>query len=176
VGRAVRLLDFCEDCSSRLAHNPRRKGNRCQPCSARHRQSNLSPAQRAEVADRCRKAWTQPGFREAARASMSRAHLEAHARDPELLERRRAWCRSIQPLSVAAESPDRSAKISRARIEAAYGWCPLEYRDEYRRLTRECRLTAGEARAAIEQQVEADLRAFAKSGVLPQTARQSGGR
>jgi hypothetical protein len=50
-------------------------------------------------------------------------------------------------------------------------WCPLEYRDTYRRLTRVKQLPAAEARAAILDLIAADARSYARTGELQQSRR-----
>src|SRR3546814_10269937 len=61
---------------------------------------------------------------------------------------------------------------SRSRLS----WCPPEYRDEYRRLTRAKMLPAAEARPIIEDMIAADARRYAATGILPQSARREGVR
>jgi len=61
----------------------------------------------------------------------------------------------------------RLTEISRSRMS----WCPLEYRDEYRRLTRSKMLLASEARRMIESLIVSDARAYHRTGQLQQTRR-----
>lgn len=58
----------------------------------------------------------------------------------------------------------RCAATSRARIN----WCPLEYRDEYRRLAG--LFPAKDARAIIESQIAVDMRRYEATGKLQQAA------
>lgn len=72
--------------------------------------------------------------------------------------------------------PEMRAKImgplqgyNRSRL----AWCPLEYRGEYRRLTRIKHIAAPIARRMIEDMVAADLRSFQRTGRLPQQERMA---
>lgn len=47
-------------------------------------------------------------------------------------------------------------------------WCPLEYRDEYRHLTRTKCFRAREARAIINAKIAADHRRYQRTGQLQQ--------
>lgn len=49
-------------------------------------------------------------------------------------------------------------------------WCPPEYRDEYRRLTRSKMLPAAEARTIIEGLIAAHAERYRRTGLLQQTA------
>lgn len=68
----------------------------------------------------------------------------------------------------------------RARMEGAMrrlgqrrvAWCPLEYRDDYRRLKRVKHKSAAEARRMIEELIAADARRFARTGQLQQSGRR----
>jgi hypothetical protein len=83
------------------------------------------------------------------------------------------YCRGCRTKAEFAD-PERRARAilrvnraSRARLL----WCPLEYRDTYRRLTRVKQLPAAEARAAILDLIAADARAYARTGELQQSRR-----
>lgn len=61
----------------------------------------------------------------------------------------------------------RLTQISRSRL----AWCPLEYRDLYRQLTRAKMLSAQVARSMVEELVAADLKRHHAGYVLPQSIR-----
>ena len=84
---------------------------------------------------------------------------EAHAKRSESM---RAYARQ-HPAEV------RRRCVIAARAQLA--WCPLEYRDEYRHLTRVKQLPAAEARTIIERAIATDARRYAATGVLPQFQR-----
>lgn len=71
-----------------------------------------------------------------------------------------------------AGSPSR-VRAARKQSEFYMGWCPLEYRDDYRNLVKNHRITAEEARRIILDQIAADARTFARTGMLPQSQRQA---
>jgi hypothetical protein len=77
----------------------------------------------------------------------------------------RDYKRSLPPGKIAADM----RALSRKRLE----WCPLEYRDDYRHLTRSKNLRAGDARALIEAQIAADITAYQRTGALPQHRRSA---
>lgn len=167
------MTEVCSDCPKPLARNPRRKGTRCVACAARHRQSNLSDAQRRAIADRCRAVWNRPGYRQ----HMAWAGSEGQRRrlqDPEECARVQANCRRAQAMR-GPPSAETRAKISRAKTEQFLGWCPLEYRGEYRALVSSKKLPAAEARALIEAQITADLKSYVATGILPVATRTPGG-
>lgn len=70
----------------------------------------------------------------------------------------------------AADNPDRvrdyCTKASRSRLS----WCPIEYRDEYRRLTRVKMLPAAAARNVIEDLIAAHAARYSRTGKLQQAA------
>lgn len=55
--------------------------------------------------------------------------------------------------------------VSLRKIE----WCPLEYRDDYRKIARNAGYSAAEAKAIILAQVARDIDLHQRSGVLPRT-------
>lgn len=59
----------------------------------------------------------------------------------------------------------------RAYNRERLAWCPLEYRDEYRRLTRIKHYGAKEARRMVKKLVAADLRRHLRTGAMPQQER-----
>lgn len=61
---------------------------------------------------------------------------------------------------------EQATRASRSRM----AWCPPEYRDEYRHLTRVKCLSAGAARAAILELVDAHAKRYRRTGQLQQAA------
>lgn len=59
----------------------------------------------------------------------------------------------------------------RAAAQARLAWCPIEYRDEYRRLAGAWAMNAAEARRMIEDLIQADAARYARTGQLQQTRR-----
>ncbi len=159
-------------CGAVLARNPRRKGTRCQRCAARTRVR--SAEELAATGAKIRARYAEPGALTAHRARCRAAQIAAQARDPELLARRREQGRRNGRLhGNKGQTPERNAKISRTQTERYLGWCPLEYRDEYRRLVRNAGLKAADARAAIEVQIEADLQRYLRTGRLQRSGLSS---
>lgn len=70
----------------------------------------------------------------------------------------------------AANNPDRvreyCTKASRSRLE----WCPPEYRDEYRHLTRKKQIPAPTARQIIEDLIATHAARYSRTGELQQAA------
>lgn len=50
-------------------------------------------------------------------------------------------------------------------------WCPVEYRDEYRHLTRVQHFRAADSRRMIEELIQADAARYVRTGQLQQTRR-----
>lgn len=61
---------------------------------------------------------------------------------------------------------DRMRLISNAKM----AWCPVEYRDEYRRLTRVKMLPAADARKVIEDLIATHAARYSRTGKLQQAA------
>ena len=58
-------------------------------------------------------------------------------------------------------------RYNRTRLD----WCPLEYQDYYRELTRVRHLLAAEARSVVEGLIAADAARYARTGQLQQSRR-----
>jgi hypothetical protein len=101
---------------------------------------------------------------------------------PELIARRAATLRhrlATEPGMLARYRSQLAAtragaaneyRIRRLRIAKLPDWVPVEFRDLYRELSR-ARLSPDEMRTAIDNQIEANARAFARTGRLPQHGR-----
>lgn len=173
----VALICSHPECSTPLAHNPRRKGTMCQrhasqvaalsierrqKCSAAMKARLADPDERARISARCKAGWR-------------RALAEKPALRAQLAEtgRRLGKLNKGNTLTPAG-SPSR-VRAARKQSEFYIGWCPLEYRDDYRNLVKNHRITADDARRIILDQIAADARTFARTGVLPQSQRQATG-
>jgi hypothetical protein len=98
---------------------------------------------------------------------------------PELIARRAATLRhrlATEPGMLARYRSQLAAtragaaneyRIRRLRIAKLPDWVPVEFRDLYRELS-QAKLAPDEIRAAIDNQIEANARAFARTGKLPQ--------
>lgn len=82
---------------------------------------------------------------------------------------------------VNGKSPTRAAALSRTRASMPnisaimrsislrkIAWCPLEYRDDYRKIARI--MPAAEARAHVEHLIAVDAARYARTGKLQRTA------
>lgn len=163
----------CIDCGQMLRRDPRRKGPRCQRCNAR------AMSQSPEKREKCRAAmlrrFDDPHYAARHREQCMAGQQAAMAAKPELRALRVELGRRVGRLGMGqtrkrAGSPERVA-AGRKRSETVLGWCPVEYRPEYRRLRRQCPMSAAEARAMVEQQIEKDLTEYLRTGRLPQSER-----
>lgn len=160
------LALVCSDCGTSLKPNPRRKGTRCQSCTARA--IAMSPAHREAVSRSMARRWRNPD--EA--AALSRAISAGIG--PEERERRRERGKICCNCRAAAAGTEARLKAGRSLSWRRLGWLPLEYRDEYFGLRRNFKFRAAEARRIIEEQIARDLARYAATGVLPQTRRLGG--
>ncbi|MCW2395868.1 MULTISPECIES: hypothetical protein [unclassified Sphingobium] len=69
-----------------------------------------------------------------------------------------------------ADMPSRRA-ATRKMVETKIGWCPIEYRAEYRRIARMSGISAAMARRMVEDMIAADARHYERTGELRQAAR-----
>lgn len=80
----------------------------------------------------------------------------------------------VVSLRATINAPEYRDKLLRQRREASrsrLAWCPLEYRDFYRSLTRAKMLPAKTARSIVLALVETDTRRFLATGKLQQSVR-----
>ena len=96
------------------------------------------------------------------KSCFGRWNSQQPTRNARLSATRRAGMREITSVER-----DRLIRASRSRLDHI----PLEYRAEYRRLTRSKMLTAAEASAVILDLVQRDVAKYAATGVLPQASR-----
>lgn len=156
----------CSTCAVPLADNPRRKGTMCRSCTARAMAT--SDAHRQKAAAAMRRRWLTDG---AHLAQAVRDGLRAKlASDEGFRARRLDHCRAnglkvVHLLNTPAGSPTR--RIAAMRMaNTKLSWCPIEYRDEYRRLRINGGFRARDARRIIEQQIERDLNRYVETGQL----------
>lgn len=153
----------CSDCGAALKPNPRRKGTRCKPCSARA--IATSAEHRKAVSRAMARRWADPNQAFALARAISAGISE------EERERRRQRGRICCNARAAAAGSEARARASIALSRARLGWLPPEYRADYFHLRRSLKYRAAEARQIIEQQIDRDLDRYLASGVLPQTQR-----
>jgi len=167
---------ICSDCGTALKPNPRRLGTRCKPCGARHM------AQSPEKREKCRVAmkrhFDEPGYYRLHCQRVGSGIRDA-LKDPSRMEdlRERGRRCGLLRLGMTRHGAGSEPRViaGRKRSETVLSWCPVEYRDEYRRLVRTKLIRAPEARRMVEDMIAADLARYAATGVLPQAARQGAG-
>lgn len=143
----------CADCPSPID----RRSTRCKQCFMAH--LGKDPAVRAKKAASLRRYMTDPQNR---LVVSKRAVAGAHTRwsDPTYAEKtRRFFVEDVQPLSLtdprAREWRRESALLT---AEKRLAWCPVERRDEYRRMVRGG-MKAARARQMIEASIAAEEKA-----------------
>lgn len=99
---------------------------------------------------------------------------------PELIARRRATlvhrlatepgmrARYVAQLEKTRAGTANDYRLRRLRMAKLPAWVPVEYRELYRELRHQIRLSEAEARAAIDTQISVSARAFAATGQLQQ--------
>ncbi|WP_157073616.1 hypothetical protein [Sphingomonas soli] len=99
------------------------------------------------------------------RTGWCRLHYGAANNGPRTAEQnRRQW--SDPALRERVLAPLR--RYNRTRLD----WCPFEYQDYYRELTRVKHLLAAEARCVVEGLIAADTARYARTGELQQSRRR----
>lgn len=68
------------------------------------------------------------------------------------------------------DHPERVREYCTRASHARLAWCPPEYRDEYRRLTRKKQIPAAEARHLIEEMIATHAKRYRRTGQLQQAA------
>lgn len=135
-----------------------RKTTLCYPCSlsANGRNPKKNEKNRAAMLRRL----ADPAIRAETLRIAQEGRRRKLAEDPEFRAR---WQEMGRALGKSNAMHNKHPKGSPARMKAAatrtetmLGWCPHEYRDEYRRLIHSKRLRAADARAVIEAQIKDD--------------------
>lgn len=163
----------CTDCGVALKPNKRRKGTRCKLCCARALGKSEDRREKCRAA--MKRLFARPGYYENhcdRTARGIRAALQCPDRMADLRERGRR-CGKLR-LGQTRHGPGSPSRVAagRRRSETVLAWCPMEYRDDYRRLKEVDLISAPEARRMIEAQIARDLERYAATGVLPQATRR----
>lgn len=158
-------MPSCSDCGRELPHNPRRKGTRCKPCTARA--VAKSPEHRAAVSKAMARRWADPN--EARRL----ATAVSAGITPEERERRRQRGRICCNCRAAAAGSEARIRAGRTLSQTRLGWLPIEYRPDYDFLRRTYKMSAADARRMIEDQIARDLERYQETGQLQRTARDA---
>jgi hypothetical protein len=165
----VRVDQFCE-CGTKLGHNPRRKGNRCQPCAMRAVAQD--PVKRAKSAAAMKAFYETPGAREATGARVAKAYQERVKVDPAYKERFQEIGRRLGTSDKRGNAPAGSPprKLAAQRQSATVlADIPLEYRDEHRKRVKNHGIKAADSKRMVAEQVERDTERFLATGKLQQT-------
>lgn len=156
----------CIDCATALKPNKRRKTGRCKSCSARSIGRDPDSIDRRRIA--CREAALRDDVR-ARKSAAIKASLAEKKKDPAYVEARRELGRRAAASNLRewqnlpAGRPARIAK-GKAKTNTTLGWCPPSYRDDYRHtLYKQSKITASEVRAAILNQIQADIARYANN-------------
>lgn len=145
----------------------------CRSCATRARFHTAE--HREKLAAAMRRRWDNPQERERLATSAKIGLNLRLQNDPEFAARRLEQCRangrkSAKYVNTPAGSPTR-VKAGLRNSDTKMGWCPLEYRADYRRLRINDGFSAAAARQIIEQQVKIDADRYAATGQLQRSAR-----
>lgn len=165
----MRVDQFCE-CGTKLGHNPRRKGNRCQPCAARAVAND--PVKRAKSSEAMKAFYAKPGAREETGKRVSKALRHRMKTDPVFQKRFEEMGRRLGTSDQRGHEPAGSParKLAGQRQSATVlGDIPLEYRDEHRKRVKNHGIKAADSKRMVAEQVERDTERFLSSGKLQQT-------
>lgn len=162
----------CEDCDAPIRPFKARKWNKCVHCS--RSAIGRSPAASAKSGAATRARLADPATRAEHIARTADGLRRRLATDPVERERRSAYGRALglSGKGLAAQGSGSPARqiVAFKQSERAIGWCPLEYRDEYRRLTGKMGVRAADARRMIEAQIAKDLATYQRTGVMQRSA------
>lgn len=166
----------CADCGvARFSPKPK-KSPYCRRCIGRHvgrdprRRAKVSAAMKAHLADPA----TLAAHKQRTGDGVRRAMIEK----PGFAAARRELGRALglTRKGIVNRPAGSQSRITAGRRSGAtkLAWCPVEYRDDYRRLVKWQGVKAAEARRMIEAQITADATRYAATGVLPQSQRCEG--
>lgn len=147
----------CSQCGSLI--RPRNTTGLCHRCNIAR--SNADPEFNRRKGEGLRRRMREdPEYAERLRKSGRRMGLKASL-DPELRERRVIFGKwlyrnVLSRPDVVAKRDEALKHIGPAMRRAKLPWLPDEYRDEYRKLIRNRKLKAAEARAVIEERIAND--------------------
>lgn len=166
---------LCLDCGTALKPDARRKTGCCKSCAAR---ANVkSDRHRKSAREAMERRWADESER-LRLASLIRAGIKQRlANDPAYAAQRRAQCvangRKTASLINTPAGSDIRRRAARSWSERWLGWCPFEYRDDYRQLRINQGFRAAEARRLIEDQIKLDAARYAATGQLQQSVEKS---
>jgi len=159
------------DCKNSFRMYPGRKSPYCKPCTASA--IATSPSRNAAMSATLRARHSDPDFaaRHRARtAQAGRTKRQNEALMARLRESGRRLGMSAKGRTYPPDMPSRRAG-TRKMVETKLGWCPIEYRAEYRRIARMTGIDAAAARKMVEEMIAADARHYERTGELRQSAR-----
>ncbi|CAH0355331.1 hypothetical protein [Sphingobium sp. CECT 9361] len=163
----------CSTCGAPRTNHPRRTTTLCQACSRKANGSNPSRIAKSRAIMKAH--FADPVFKA---QNLAKAHdglRRMLAANPERLAVLREQARALGLGKVGhAAMPKGSEPRRRAvasRLRNYYQWCPIEYRDDYKRLIYSKGLNAADARAIIERQIQVDMEKFHVTGQLQQSVR-----
>jgi hypothetical protein len=146
----------CADCGTSICDQ--NKSGRCRPCNVQH--MNADPETKAQRGETVRRKCKADPLYRARKARVAIANKNAAMLDP---EKRANMAASWKANLAKAFTPEALAKRAaifpetmRRRSERQIAWCPVEYRDEYRRLVISKHIKASDARQIILDQIRAD--------------------
>jgi hypothetical protein len=158
------MIEHCSVCGEALCHNPRRKTTMCK----RHaiEAAARDPARRAKVSASAKAKHADPEYR-AKRAPMyAIVARRTLAERPELREVYRETMRRNRRPGGSEPGTDerRRAKISELRTKLPD--IPLEYREEYRRLSISDKIPKVDRVRMIQEQMQRDMKRYHETGEL----------
>ncbi|WP_374651196.1 hypothetical protein [Rhizorhabdus sp.] len=145
----------------------------CRSCAAKAVAAR--PEERAKRSAVTKARFQSAHFRAKHRRALERTYEEKR-QDPEWLAKRQADGARLQEILSRPEiraktySPEVNAKRGAACQERWLGWCPPEYRAQYRRLVGSFKFKAAEAKQMILELVRADEEKL-RRGIVPESLR-----
>lgn len=150
------MIRVCIDCPKALGRA--NKSGRCRSCCAR-------AINRDPVLTEKRQAGLRAKFQDEAFLTEHRERLNRMGKLPHVVAIRRELGKAIYQERLGTPearaynaSPAVRARAAASSEETLLGWCPIDRRQEYRELIRCKGLTAAEARAVIEEEVDGTKR------------------
>lgn len=163
----------CTECGKKLGKEKRRKTMLCRPCSSRR--TAQDPERRRKCSEAMARKAQEPGYREQHSEIMKKVFAEVKVRNPDFIDQKRAHARRVG-LAEAGRRSAKQAPGSAGRMSAGFktrerhmGWCPPEYRADYRHLVYSKKFKKAEAKGIILRQIEKDAAAYQRTGQLQRT-------
>lgn len=163
---------FCQNVDACSARKPT---THCRSCAAFR--LNADPEFAEKRREAIRKKFEDPAYLEEhrvrTRATNARIMADPEQRAKRVEGGRRSYQEVLCRPDVRARtySPEANAKRNMTCANTKLAWCPVEYRDEYKRLIRTHLIKAADARRMIEEQIAADLRRYRATGELQRAKR-----